>query len=72
MIDETKENGFDSAYLPDLKLVYEYKDIWRNTLGRDKPAEVEPLKVKLQDGSKAYRCKQRKYPDRQRDSCELM
>eukprot|EP00644_Phytophthora_capsici_P015135 jgi/Phyca11/128315/e_gw1.75.173.1 len=37
-------------------------DVWRINLGPDPPANVPPLRIKLTEGAKPYRCKPRKYP----------
>ncbi|POM69604.1 Hypothetical protein PHPALM_14096 [Phytophthora palmivora] len=67
MLDAAGAAGFEPVLLKDLrKLVFEYADVWRVPIGDDPPADVEPLKVKLQEGAQPYRSGTRKYPPAQR------
>jgi hypothetical protein len=43
------------------RLVTEYKDVFRLTVGADPPANVKPLVIKLRDGAEPVRMSARKY-----------
>lgn len=43
------------------RIAHKY-DVWRLELINDPPARVPPLKIRLKDGARPYKCKPRKYP----------
>jgi hypothetical protein len=61
-LKQALENGFPAELIGELKRIVFLYDIWRLALGRDPPARVPPLKIKLRDGAKPYRCRPRAYP----------
>lgn len=51
-MDDAVTAGFEEESVEDLRQsVLEYKDVFRLRLGRDDPADVEPLKVRLVDNA---------------------
>ncbi|KAF0712314.1 hypothetical protein As57867_004858, partial [Aphanomyces stellatus] len=49
------------------RLLVRYADVFRLTLGRDPPVDVEPLRVTMKAGAEPVRCKARRYSKEQRD-----
>jgi len=62
MVAQAAENGFDATYLDQLRAtVLEYADVFRVELEADPPADIEPLKITLKEGSEPFRTKPRRY-----------
>ncbi|ETL82072.1 hypothetical protein L917_17701, partial [Phytophthora nicotianae] len=56
LVDDAVDEGFDEALADDLRtLVLDYEDIFRLRLGRDEPADVQPLEVCLEPEAQPYR-----------------
>ncbi|POM72870.1 Hypothetical protein PHPALM_10354 [Phytophthora palmivora] len=67
LVDDAIGAGFDATLADDLReLVVSYSDIFRLRLGRDEPADVEPLDVRLVADAQPYRSGVRRYPEAQR------
>ncbi|KAK1947592.1 Retrovirus-related Pol polyprotein from transposon opus [Phytophthora citrophthora] len=62
LVEKAVEKGFPAKLAPELRRIAVQFDIWRLKLGDDPPARVPPMKVRLRDGAKPYRCKARRYP----------
>eukprot|EP00644_Phytophthora_capsici_P012504 jgi/Phyca11/122030/e_gw1.46.463.1 len=66
LVDEAVEAGFDVDHADQLRrIVVDYADVFRLRLGRDEPADVEPLEVRLEPGAEPYRSGVRRYPEAQ-------
>lgn len=64
LVTQAVDNGFDASYAEALRaLVQEYPDMFRLHIGKDPPADVEPLEVQMIPGAQSFRCKMRKYPE---------
>uniref|UniRef100_H3H259 RNA-directed DNA polymerase n=1 Tax=Phytophthora ramorum TaxID=164328 RepID=H3H259_PHYRM len=62
LVDEALANGMPGEHVDRLRsLVHEHGDVFRERLGDDPPALVEPLKVTLTDDVVPFCCKPRKY-----------
>uniref|UniRef100_H3H7X8 RNA-directed DNA polymerase n=1 Tax=Phytophthora ramorum TaxID=164328 RepID=H3H7X8_PHYRM len=62
LVDEALANGMPGEHVDRLRsLVHEHGDVFRERLGDDPPALVEPLKVTLTDDAVSFCCKPRKY-----------
>jgi hypothetical protein len=62
MLVKVLKNGFPEDLLGELRRIVFLYDVWRVALGRDPPARVPPLKIRLREGARPYRCKPRNYP----------
>lgn len=60
-------DGLPAEHDCELKRIMLKHDIWRLVLGRDPPADVQPMVIRLKHGSKPYRCKGRKYSPEQQE-----
>ncbi|GMF30936.1 unnamed protein product [Phytophthora lilii] len=68
LVDKAVSNGFDEAHVEGLRrLAREFPDVFRLHIGSDPAADVEPLEVQVVPGAVPFRCKLRKYPERQRE-----
>ncbi|OWZ05895.1 LOW QUALITY PROTEIN: hypothetical protein PHMEG_00021933 [Phytophthora megakarya] len=67
LVEQAVANWFAEAHVEGLReLVHEFPDVFRLHVGIDSPADVEPLEVQVVPGATPFRCKLRKYPERQR------
>ena len=67
MLDAARQQSVKKETIDELEaLVYEFKDIWRVELGRDGPARVTPLKLRLKSNARPRRCRARRYPPKHR------
>lgn len=67
LVEEAVESGLEKTLADELRgLVISYADVFRLRLGRDEPADVEPLDVRLVNGAQPYRSGPRHYPEVQR------
>ncbi|OWZ04566.1 hypothetical protein PHMEG_00023512, partial [Phytophthora megakarya] len=67
LVDDAVEAGFEPTRTEALRqLVLDFADVFRLRLGRDEPADVQPLEVRLEAGSLPYRSGVRRYPEAQR------
>ena len=68
MIESAVSCNILEQTMKDLReLVYEYADIWRTELGKEAPARVTPLKLRLKPNARPRRCRARRYPPKHRD-----
>ena len=68
MLDKAKESGMSAKGLAEAKeLLKEFRDIFRIKLGKDGPAKIPPMEVKLKPGAKPVKCHQRRYAPAQRE-----
>ena len=69
MVIEAKRKGLSKRGEKRLrKLLNDFRDIWRVDLTEmDEPAKVEPMKIQLEEGTKPFRCKARRYPPLHRE-----
>lgn len=62
LVERAVNHGFPPDLVEELRRIVKRFDVWRLTLGRDPPAHVPPLQIRLKEGATPYRCKARKYP----------
>ena len=68
MLKNAEENGMSEKGLATAKeLLYEFRDIFRIRLGKDAPAKIPPMEVKLKPGAKPVKSNQRRYAPAQRE-----
>ncbi|KAJ0392214.1 hypothetical protein P43SY_008832 [Pythium insidiosum] len=64
ILDAAAEQGFPIELRQVLSdIVHEAMDLWRTKLGADPPAKLEPLRVKLVEGTVPYRARARQYSE---------
>ncbi|KAJ8576744.1 hypothetical protein ON010_g2463 [Phytophthora cinnamomi] len=62
LVEKARGRGFPADYLEELRRISTRFDLFRSKLGRDPPARVPPMRIRLKPGAKPYKCKARKYP----------
>ncbi|POM67139.1 Hypothetical protein PHPALM_16894 [Phytophthora palmivora] len=66
LVDDAIGAGFDATLADDVReLVVSYSDIFRLRIGRDEPADVQPLDVRLVADAQPYRSGVRRCPEAQ-------
>ncbi|OWY97179.1 hypothetical protein PHMEG_00032354 [Phytophthora megakarya] len=67
LVDNAVQNGFSIEHVEELRdSVLKFPDVFRLHIGNDPAADVELLEVQVVPGVQPFRCKLRKYPERQR------
>lgn len=61
MLSRAQSEGADVEQTTQLRqVIYKWKHVWRTKLGPDPPAKVPPLKVKMLEGTRAFKGKGRR------------